>query len=109
MGDHAQDGLLWFCNIGLNWRVPAVSQAHEEIGGNKNLALASLTLTRGLAKSSRSRWLCSVRRRSFSSDIDCLCGRVFMVGDIFGCVCSQSVSVKKTAHRISSAGMLGRR
>jgi len=35
------------------------------------LALASLTRTLGLAKSSRKRWLCSVKRRSFSSDIDC--------------------------------------
>jgi len=42
------------------------------------LALASLTLIRGLAKSSLSRWLCSVRRRSFSSDMDCLCGRPFI-------------------------------
>lgn len=43
-----------------------------------HLALASLTRIRGLARSSRSRWLCSVRRRSLSSDIDCLCGRPFM-------------------------------
>ncbi len=34
------------------------------------LALASLTLTRGRARSSRRRWLCSIRRLSFSSDID---------------------------------------
>jgi len=44
-----------------------------------HLALASLTLTLGLAKSSRNRWLCSVKRRSLSSDMDCLCGREFMV------------------------------
>ena len=43
-----------------------------------HLALASLTRIRGRARSSRSRWLCSVRRRSLSSDIDCLCGRPFM-------------------------------
>lgn len=36
------------------------------------LVLASLTLTRGRARSSRRRWLCSIRRLSFNSDIDCL-------------------------------------
>ena len=46
-----------------------------------HLALASLTLIRGRARSSLSRWLCSVRRRSLSSDMDCLCGREFMVQD----------------------------
>jgi len=45
------------------------------------LALASLTRTLGRARSSLRRWLCSVRRRSFSSDIDCLCGREFIVDD----------------------------
>lgn len=34
------------------------------------LALASLTLTRGRARSSLRRWLCSIRRLSLSSDID---------------------------------------
>lgn len=48
--------------------------------GEAYLALASLTLIRGRARSSLSRWLCSVRRRSLSSDMDCLCGREFMVG-----------------------------
>lgn len=36
-----------------------------------NLALASLTLTRGRARSSRSRWLCSSNLLSLSSVIDC--------------------------------------
>lgn len=45
------------------------------------LALASLTRMRGRARSSRRRALCSIRRRSFSSDIDCLCGR-FMVATV---------------------------
>ena len=48
-----------------------------------HLALASLTFILGLARSSLNRWLCSRRRRSFSSDIDCLCGRfivVYLVG-----------------------------
>ena len=49
--------------------------------GETHLALASLTLIRGRARSSLSRWLCSVRRRSLSSDMDCLCGREFMVQD----------------------------
>lgn len=49
-------------------------------GGGTHLALASLTLIRGLARSSLSRWLCSVRRRSLSSDMDCLWGREFMAG-----------------------------
>src|SRR6266702_2306618 len=35
------------------------------------LALASLTRMRGRPRSSRSRWLCSRRRRSLSSDMDC--------------------------------------
>lgn len=43
------------------------------------LALASLTLILGRARSSLSLWLCSVRRRSLSSDIDCLCGREFIM------------------------------
>ena len=43
-----------------------------------HLALASLTRIRGRWRSSFSRWLCSVRRRSLSSDIDCLCGRLFI-------------------------------
>jgi len=43
------------------------------------LALASLTLILGRVRSSLNRWLCSVRRRSFSSDMDCLCGRAFMM------------------------------
>lgn len=34
------------------------------------LALASLTRMRGRPRSSRNRWLCSIRRRSFSSDMD---------------------------------------
>jgi len=40
------------------------------MGGAAYLALASLTRTLGLARSSLSRWLCSIKRRSFSSDID---------------------------------------
>ena len=35
------------------------------------LALASLTLIRGRARSSLRRWLCSISRLNFSSDIDC--------------------------------------
>lgn len=42
--------------------------------------LASLTLILGLFRSSLSLWLCSVNRRSLSSDMDCLCGREDMVG-----------------------------
>ena len=34
------------------------------------LALASLTFTRGRARSSLRRWLCSIKRLSLSSDID---------------------------------------
>ena len=45
------------------------------------LALASLTRTLGRARSSRNRWLCSTKRRSLSSDIDCLCGRELMLTD----------------------------
>lgn len=48
-----------------------------------HLVLASLTRMRGRARSSRSLWLCSVRRRSLSSDMDCLCGREFIFA---GCV-----------------------
>ena len=44
-----------------------------------HLALASLTRILGRARSSLSLWLCSVNLLSFSSDIDCLCGREFMV------------------------------
>jgi len=36
------------------------------------LALASETLSLGLARSSLRRWLCSTRRLCLSSDIDCL-------------------------------------
>lgn len=46
-----------------------------------HLWLASLTLRRGRARSSRNRWLCSVRRRNLSSDMDCLCGREFILVD----------------------------
>lgn len=49
-----------------------------------DLALASLTRIRGRARSSLSRWLCSVRRRSLSSDIDCLCGRFMMKKSVGG-------------------------
>jgi len=35
------------------------------------LALASLTLIRGRARSSLRRWLCSIKRLNFNSDIDC--------------------------------------
>jgi len=48
-------------------------------GGWTHLALASLTFILGLARSSLNRWLCSRRRRSLSSDIDCLCGRFIVV------------------------------
>ena len=44
-----------------------------------DLSAASLTRMRGLARSSLSLWLCSVSLRSLSSDMDCLCGREFMV------------------------------
>lgn len=44
-----------------------------------HLALASLTRILGLARSSFSRWLCSVNRLSFNSDMDCLCGREFIL------------------------------
>jgi hypothetical protein len=44
-----------------------------------HLALASDTLTLGLSMSSLSRWLCSVNLLSLSYDMDCLCGRAFMV------------------------------
>lgn len=43
------------------------------------LALASLTRILGRARSSLNRWLCSVNRLSFNSDMDCLCGREFIV------------------------------
>ena len=53
-----------------------VANIHEQSApveaGLTYLALASLTLIRGLAKSSRRRALCSVRRLSLSSDMDCL-------------------------------------
>lgn len=49
-----------------------------------HLALASLTRILGRARSSLSLWLCSVNRLSFNSDIDCLCGREFIVGSARG-------------------------
>lgn len=45
-------------------RSPCSTSTHE--------LLASLTLILGLFKSSLSLWLCSVKRRSLSSDMDCL-------------------------------------
>lgn len=45
-------------------RSPCPTSTHE--------LLASLTLILGLFRSSLSLWLCSVRRRSLSSDMDCL-------------------------------------
>ena len=44
-----------------------------------HLLLASLTLIRGRAKSSLSRWLCSESLRSLSSDMDCLGTRPLML------------------------------
>ena len=46
---------------------------HSSIGRRRAnyLALASLTLIRGRPRSSLRRWLCSIRRLNFSSDIDC--------------------------------------
>lgn len=44
------------------------------------LALASLTRTLGLAKSSRNLWLCSNTRRSRSSDMDWRPARALMMG-----------------------------
>lgn len=55
-----------------------------------HLALASLTRILGRAKSSLNRWLCSVNLLSFSSDIDCLCGREFMVDNVHGSAGSTS-------------------
>lgn len=55
------------------------------------LELASLTLIRGRARSSLRRWLCSIRRLNFSSDIDCRPPvRVLMIVqrvDIDGWIC----------------------
>ena len=48
--------------------------------GSPHLLLASLTLIRGLARSSLSRWLCSESLRSLSSDMDCFATRPLMVG-----------------------------
>ena len=62
-------------------------------GNRTDLALASLTFILGLARSSLSRWLCSRRRRSLSSDIDCLCGR-FIVVDVVGRKDGLSVEVQ---------------
>ena len=54
-----------------------------------HLLLASLTLMRGRARSSLSRWLCSESLRSLSSDVDCFEGRLLMVGASAGweCLC----------------------
>ena len=46
-------------------------QSHQGTRKAIYLALASLTLIRGRARSSLRRWLCSIRRLNFSSDIDC--------------------------------------
>lgn len=42
---------------------------------------ASETRIRGRSRSSFRRWLCSVKRRSLSSDMDCLCGLTFIVAN----------------------------
>jgi hypothetical protein len=49
------------------------------IAGGAHLEDASLTRMRERPRSSRRRWLCSSRRRSLSSDIDCF-ARELMVG-----------------------------
>jgi hypothetical protein len=48
-------------------------------GGGAHLLAASLARMRGRVRSSRRRWLCSVSRRSLSSDMLCLCGRALIV------------------------------
>lgn len=57
------------------------------------LALASETFSRGLARSSLSRWLCSRRRLSLSSDIDCLPPPRVLIVDGDGC--GESVDVRE--------------
>jgi len=54
------------------WQVPGTEEAAGWASKKKGtyLALASLTLTLGLAKSSLSLWLCSNSRRNFSSHMD---------------------------------------
>ena len=84
-----------------------------------HLALASLTFILGLARSSLSRWLCSRRRRSLSSDIDCLCGRFivdYLVGrrdglnvEVWGCRLWERVSCHFRLDRLAnSAGAVGK-
>ena len=67
--------------LGALSRAARCLRGGRRYGKRAHLALASLTLIRGRARSSLKRWLCSVRRRSLSSDIDCLWGREFMVDD----------------------------
>lgn len=61
------------CRFAVTNQAVRVCKSLEEVERKgRYLALASLTLMRGRARSSRRRWLCSVRRRSLSSDMDCL-------------------------------------
>lgn len=48
------------------------------------LAPASLTRTRGRARSSFNLWLCSITRRSLSSAMDCFAVRAFIVKGVGG-------------------------
>jgi hypothetical protein len=60
---------------------PSATSSSSTLTQHAHLLLASATFILGRFKSSFSRWLCSVSRRSFSSDMDCLCGRAaFIVG-----------------------------
>lgn len=60
-----------------------------------HLELASETRTLGRSKSSRRRWLCSVSLRSFSSDMDCLCGRAFILTERRGDRCTQRLRTSR--------------
>src|SRR5690606_18432488 len=62
-----------FCSMRLGYGSQSASLfSNTGLRKSTYLALASLTFTRGLARSSRNRWLCSSSRLSLSSDIDCL-------------------------------------
>lgn len=67
------------------------------------LALASLTRTRGRARSSLRRWLCSINLLSLSSDMDCLWGReliaVEWVKEIKDCL-RRLLSVQRESGRL---------
>jgi hypothetical protein len=61
---------------------------------------ASLTLIRGRCKSSRSLELCSVRRLSLSSDMDCLCGREYMVVNLLCCCYRDGAKFEMSTGRV---------